>query len=114
MTDGAGPCRDRDVKAIKERIGENIEAWRNPLDSNTSKLNSLIITESEVFHWTSEPIQQLAASVNDEFKNANMLRGSRSTEDDPTKIVEIVEVEEFHEIHNDMIDFMFPKEEAAE
>ena len=56
ITDGAGPCRDRDVKALKDRIAARAEDWRSKWYYYMSKLNMLIITESEVFHWTAEPI----------------------------------------------------------
>ena len=69
VTDGAGPVRDRDIKAITRVIHENNEHWRDPRAWNYCKLNMLVITEAEVFHWTSEPIYSLATVIFDAFKS---------------------------------------------
>jgi hypothetical protein len=108
VTDGAGPLRDRDIKAITQCIGENVEAWREPMNTLATKLNSLVITEAEVFHWTSEPIYTLTSTITDGFKAKGMTMASRSTSDNFKEIVELEEVEEYDEIDKLMINFMFP------
>ena len=56
ITDGSGPCRERDEKAVAKCIAERIEDWRSKWYYSMTKLNMLIITDGEVFHWGSEPI----------------------------------------------------------
>ena len=96
ITDGSGPCRDRDVKAITNLVDEKHEDWRSSLGDNVTKMNSLVITEAEVFHWTSEPIYSLVTCITDAFKSFSkekrrgMCYSSRGEE-----IVDLCEVEEF-------------------
>ena len=77
VTDGAGPCRDRDMRAITRVIHENIESWVDPRHPEFCKLNMLVITEAEVFHWTSEPIYALTTTITDGFKSFGMFSASR-------------------------------------